>query len=142
MISNSAKFVLRAIYVAQDPLSEKYRNAVSFNLNELLEPDTLDELKSVGFIGEDHKITQKGVNYLTRPSANVNFFKLVSNQSANSLIFLIHLALGQIGKRGSLNQAAYEFWETKLDAIYDLLQTATMESLKNKYLDMVAKNNQ
>ena len=147
-ISESALFVLWAIYTNNAQTTKDYCKTVSFNLSSLLEPETLEELKTAGYINGS-QITQKGVTYLHKESnilsdirrlvnsESINFFRLVEKASNNSLVMLGHLVIAQMGVRGEENP---EFWEPKLDALCQILQTTSIEDLARKYEDAVEKN--
>lgn len=147
-ISESALFVLWAIYTNNSQTTKEYCKTVSFNLSSLLEPETLEELKTAGYINGS-QITPKGVTYLHKESnilsdirrlvnsESINFFRLVEKASNNSLVMLAHLVIAQMGVRGEENP---EFWEPKLDALCKILQTTSIEDLARKYEDAVEKN--
>lgn len=147
-ISESALFVLWAIYTNSSQTTKEYCKTVSFNLPALLEPETLEELKTAGYINGT-QITPKGVTYLHKESnilsdirrlvnnESINFFRLVEKASNNSLVMLAHLVISQMGVRGEENPG---FWEPKLDTLCQILQTTSIEDLARKYQDAVEKN--
>ena len=147
-ISESSLFVLWAIYTNNSQTTKDYCKTVSFNLSSLLEPETIEQLKTAGFINGS-QITPKGVTYLHKESSilsdirrlvnseSINFFRLVEKASNNSLVMLAHLVISQMGVRGEENP---EFWEPKLDALCQILQTTSIEDLAKKYEDAVEKN--
>jgi len=147
-ISESALFVLWAIYTNNSQTTKEYCKTVSFNLSSLLEPETIEELKTAGYINGS-QITPKGVTYLHKESnilsdirrlvnsESINFFRLVEKASNNSLVMLAHLVIAQMGVRGEENP---EFWEPKLTTLFHLLQDSTMEDLAKKYDEAVEKN--
>ena len=151
-ISESALFVLWAIYVNNSLTTASYCKTVSFNLSSLLEPETLDELASAGYITKENKITQKGVTYLHKESAvlsdirrlvnneSVNFFRLVEKASNNSLVFLAHLIIGQMGVRAM--NGNQDFWEPKLETLLNAINGSTVQDLADKYEEAVNANRQ
>jgi len=151
-MTNQAELVLRALQVANDPRAKDYCNTVSFSVSSLLEPEVLAELTQAGFINDKGTITPRGVQHINKENDTlsvirrlvnteaVNFFKLVEKASNSSLIFLTHLAIGQMGQRELKNDESLQFWEEKLTVIFNLLDGSSVEDLAKKYDEAVEKN--
>lgn len=151
-MTNQAELVLRALQVASDPRSKDYCNTVSFSVSSLLEPEVLAELTQAGFINDKGAIAPRGIMHINKENnilsdirrlvntEAVNFFKLVEKSSNSSLIFLTHLAIGQMGQRALKNDESLQFWEEKLAVIFNLLDGSSVEDLAKKYDEAVEKN--